>query len=114
MWGFQPHFRSSLQVSADQVHPVLAAPATALASVPQLQTEARDDVGVSRSLVHSCFDVLLAAATRALYEPEPGESLQNALGATTEELARRAGTGFVTGAVVLTGSYEGSGLFSAL
>lgn len=105
---------ASTTVGEYQVHPVLGIPADALAVVPQLRTEARDDVAVSRSLVHSCLDVLLAAATRALYEPEPGASLLDPLGATTDELARRAGTRFVGEAVFLTGSYEGRGLFSAL
>ena len=105
---------ASAVVGDYEVHPVLGVPADALAAVPQLRTEARDDVAVTRSLVHSCLDVLLAAATRALHEPEPGASVLNALDATTDELARRAGTRFVGGTVFLTGSYEGHGLFSAL
>lgn len=104
---------SSTTVGDYDVHPVIGVPFAPLADVPQLRTRTRDNRAISQSLVHNCIDVLLAAATRGLCGPEPGAGL-GALYASTEELARRAGVDFVTSSVYLTGSYHGTGLFSAL
>jgi hypothetical protein len=104
---------ASTSVGEYEVHPVLGVPTNALARVPQLRTVERDELPVCRSLVHSAIDVVLALAHQALYQPDAGDSLR-VLGASTDELARRAATNFVASSVRLTGSTGGGALFGSL
>jgi hypothetical protein len=103
----------STPVGDYQVHPVLGIPAGALAGVPQLRTFERDRVRVARSLVHAAVELILQRASAALYDPDAGEML-GVLGATSEELGRRAATKLVGGAVWLTGNHAGELLFARL
>lgn len=103
----------SARVGEYEVHPVLGLPKRELLAVPHLDTDVHDDVNVVPSLVHGCVEVLLTAARRALYEPDAGAGLQ-VLGATTEELARRAAGRLVADAVRRTDSIHGESLFGGL
>jgi hypothetical protein len=103
----------SAPVGNYEVHPVLGIPADALAATPQLTTVERDRFTIIRSLVHGCIETALRLATKALYQPDAGESFY-VLGITSDELAQRAAADLVTSSVRLTGSIYGNGLYSAL
>jgi hypothetical protein len=103
----------SARVGDYDVHPVLGVASHALATVPQLTTSERDRFTVSRSLVHGCIHAALALATKALHQPDAGDSLY-VLGVTVDELAQRAAADLVTSSVRLTGSIYGSEFYSAL
>lgn len=103
----------STRVGSYEVHPVVGIVSAAIEAVPQLATTERDRFDITRSLVHGSIDAALALATKALHEPDAGDSL-HVLGVTSEELARRAAAKLVASAATLAGSLHGSGLYSAL
>jgi DisA bacterial checkpoint controller nucleotide-binding len=103
----------STRVGDYEVHPIVGIPTDALEAVPQLTVTERDRFPVTRSLLHGCIDVSLSLATKALVQPDAGDALY-VLGASADEVARRAAAQLVTSSVMLTGSIHGTDLYSAL
>lgn len=103
----------STRVGDYEVHPVVGIPTDVLEAVPQLNTTERDRFPVTRSLLHGCISVTLGLATKALVQPDAGDALY-VLGASADEVARRAAANLVTSSVRMTGSNYGTDLYSAL
>jgi hypothetical protein len=103
----------STRVGDYDVHPVLGVASHALATVPQLTTSQRDGLAITRSLADGCIQAALALATKALHQPDAGDSLY-VLGVSADELAQRAAANLVASSVRLTGSMYGSEFYSAL
>ncbi len=103
----------STRVGDYEVHPIVGIPTDALEAVPQLVTAERDRFPVTRSLLHGCIGIVLGLATKALVQPDAGDAIY-VLGASADEVARRAATNLVTSAVRMTGSIYGNDLYAAL
>jgi hypothetical protein len=103
----------STRVGDYEVHPVIGIPSDALESVPRLLTTERDRFPVTASILHGCIGVMLGLASQALVRPDAGDGL-HVLGASADEVARRAAANLVTSSVRMTGSIYGSALYSAL
>ena len=103
----------STRVGDYEVHPVVGIPTDALEAVPQLTATERDRFRVTRSLLHGCIDISLSLATKALVQRDAGDGLE-VLGASADEVARRAAAKLVTSSVMMTGSFYGTDLHSAL
>lgn len=103
----------STRVGDYEVHPIVGIPTDTLEAVPQLVTAERDRFPVTRSLAHGCISIVLGLATKALVQPDAGDAIY-VLGASADEVARRAATNLVTSAVRMTGSIYGNDLYGAL
>jgi hypothetical protein len=98
---------ASVRVGDYAVHVVLSVDRKAVEDVPQIATEERDRLRVHKSLVHAVIDEVLRLAARALYLPDPGADLM-VLGASRDEIVRRATEATVRSAMYCAGSVDAS------
>lgn len=99
--------RGGVRLGDYEVRTVLSVDRDELARVPQIETEVRDRVHVHKSLVHAIIDEVLRLSTKALYLPDPGQSLR-VLDAHADQVIRSATEAMVGTAAYCAGSFHGS------
>jgi len=90
------------------VYVVIAVPWSAYNQAPRLQTKMRDRFRVTQSLIDGVIDEIHALAWRACFIPDAGDGF-GVLGASPNEIARRAAARLVSSVLLCSGYHINSG-----